>query len=64
MSKRKLNVNKDRPFKLVASGFPVMRFSDEATARESLAKFQGPGGCILISYAQDRRGKYIGYKFK
>lgn len=62
MSKRKLNVNKDRPFKLVASGFPVMRFSDEATARESFRRFQGPGACLLISYA-GTGAEFLDYKF-
>jgi len=59
MKKKRYKINKEQPFKIVAAGFPIMRFSTYELAHESFEKFQGPGGCLL---ANDRTG-VIDYKF-
>ena len=63
MAKRKLNVNNDHPYRMVAAGFPVMRFTDKEAAMEAFRRFQGPGGCVLTCCENGRRGDILGYKF-
>lgn len=60
--KRKELIDLELPYKVVASGFPVMRFLSEEKARESFRRFQGPGACLLISYA-GAGTEFLDYKF-
>ncbi|PPL04927.1 hypothetical protein SAMN05444682_101723 [Parapedobacter indicus] len=61
-SKRQLNVNRDTPFKVVAAGFPVMRFSSISDAEKCFRGYKGPGTCLLVSY-ETGRAEYLKYKF-
>lgn len=62
MRKRKELIDREMPYKVVASGFPVMRFLSEEKARDSFRRFQGPGACLLISYA-GTGAEFLDYKF-
>ncbi|WP_262247002.1 hypothetical protein [Parapedobacter soli] len=59
--KRQLNINRGS-FKVVAAGFPCMRFIDYEAAKDCYDGFRGPGGCILIGYVAGKT-KYLEYKF-
>lgn|GEM_PF-3823485 len=62
MAKRKVLIDEAMPFKVVAAGFPVMRFSDREKADKCYRSFRGPGACLLVSYEGEQE-KCLGYKF-
>jgi len=62
MARHKELIDHAAPFKVVAAGFPVMRFSDVDIARKCFRAFRGPGACLLISY-EGEGTKCLGYKF-
>lgn len=52
-----------RAFKMIATGYPVMRFTSEQKARKSFENFKGPGSAILVLDSA-RIYKIVSYKSK
>lgn len=61
---RKINLSREMPYKVVARGFPIMRYSSLEEATESFNRFKGPGGCMLIKTSGKNRTEYKLYKYK